>query len=269
MLSLKAQCEALGVNRTSLYYERRTKDESFLEEEIVKIYVARPFYGYRRVHNDLKNNNVITGLKKVRNIRKKLNLKTLYPKPNTSIPNKGHEKHPYLLKNMKITKVNQVWETDITYLKLKTGFAFLSVIIDVLSRKTLSYNISNTMDVELCARPLREAIEKYGPPEILNSDQGSQLTSLEYTNISKENGIRISMNSKGRALDNVFIERFFRSLKYEDIYLKKYETLSEAKEGIEKYFDFYNSERGHQSLDYKTPDEVYYGAESSLRGAAA
>lgn len=256
-LPLRTQCEILGISRTSLYYSKIKKDESFLEEEIVKVYMDKPFYGYRKVHKELSK-KINVSEKKVRSIKKRLNLITLYPGVKTTVANKEHEKFPYLLKKMDINRVNQVWQADITYLKLKSGFVFLSAIIDVFSRKILSYNISNTMDVNLCASALKEAIATYGIPEIANSDQGSQYTSLEYVNILKQNKVRISMNSKGRALDNIFIERFFRSLKYEDVYLKKYETLTEAKAGIARYMNFYNSERTHQSLDYLTPDELYY-----------
>jgi putative transposase len=243
-----------------LYYSPKAKNEGFLEDEVIKIYLDRPFYGYRRIYRDLIKRNINIGEKKVRIIKKRLNLKTLYPKPYLSIPNKEHEKHPYLLKNKEITSVNQVWQTDITYLKLKTGFAYLAAVIDVFSRKTLSYRISNTMDVAFCKDVINNAIIKYGTPEIVNSDQGSQYTSLEFVSLLKENNIKISMNSKGRALDNIFVERLFRSLKYEDVYLKKYGSITEAATGIKDYFNFYNTDRGHQSLGYRTPDEVYYGS---------
>lgn len=259
-MSVRRQCEILGFNRASVYYKPRIKNESFLENEIIKIYNDKPFYGYRKTRMELIKNNIIISGKKVRKIRKKLNLKTIYPSVSLSYPNKEHKKYPYLLKNYNVTAPNQVWQTDITYLKLKTGFAYLCAVIDIFSRKTLSHRISNTADVKLCAETMEQAISLYGTPDIANQDQGSRFTSLEYTELLKNNNIKISMDYKGRAIDNIYIERLFRSLKYENVYLRRYETLPEAKEGIADYFNFYNAERFHQSLNYKTPDEIYNGS---------
>ncbi len=247
-----------------VYYRKRIKDESLLEQEITKTYLDKPFYGYRKTHMELKRSNITVGREKVRKIRKRLKLKTIYPPVSLSVPNKEHEKYPYLLKNYKVTAPNQVWQTDITYLKLKTGFAYLSAVIDIFSRKTLAHHVSNTLDAGLCTETIKKAVAAYGTPEILNQDQGSQYTSLEYTSLLKENNIKISMDSKGRALDNIYIERFFRSLKYENVYLQRYESVSDAIKGIEGYFNFYNTERFHQSLDYKTPDQVYFGGKEDF-----
>lgn len=196
-------------------------------------------------------------LKQVRRIMKKAGLKALYTGKKTSIPAKGHGKYPYLLRGKDIWLPNQVWATDITYIRLKGGYVYLVAIIDLYSRKVLSWRVSNTMDAEFCVAALEEAIAVWGTPAIFNTDQGSQFTSDAFVGVLEAHGIRISMDGRKRALDNIFVERFWRSLKYEDIYLKDYQTMEELKHGLKRYFTFYNSERFHQSLDYKTPDAVY------------
>lgn len=188
---------------------------------------------------------------------KKAGLRALYAGKKTSLPAKGHARYPYLLKGKDIWLPNQVWATDITYIRLKGGNVYLVAIIDLYSRKVLSWRISNTMDAEFCVAALEEAIEVWGTPAIFNTDQGSQFTSDAFVDVLESHSIRISMDGRNRALDNIFVERFWRSLKYEDIYLKDYQTMDELKQGIKRYFDFYNSERFHQSLDYETPDAVY------------
>lgn len=187
-----------------------------------------------------------------------LNLKAIYPEPNLSLPNSEHKKFPYLLKDIKIEYPNQVWASDITYIKHKSSNMYLSEIIDVYSRKILSWKLSNTMDISICTDILQEALMNYGTPEIFNTDQGSQYTSNIFTDILIGKGIRVSMDSKGRALDNIYIERFWRSLKYENIFTNDYISVYELKNGISKYMNFYNTERFHQSLSYKTPDEIYF-----------
>ncbi len=188
---------------------------------------------------------------------KKSGLRALYAGKRTSIPAKGHARYPYLLRSKAIWLPNQVWATDITYIKLKGGYVYLAAIIDLYSRKVLSWRISNTMDAEFCVAALEEAIAIWGVPGIFNTDQGSQFTSDAFVGVLETHGIRISMDGRNRALDNIFVERFWRSLKYEDIYLKDYQTMEELKQGLKRYFGFYNSERFHQSLDYQTPDTVY------------
>ncbi|MFQ4228485.1 hypothetical protein C3O85_19490 [Clostridioides difficile] len=257
-LSFSKQCSLLGINRTSFYYKAKPKDESLIEEQIVKIYTKRPFYGHRKIKKELERNNIFISNKKTLRLMKKLNIKALYPKKCLSLNTKEHERYPYLLKNVTPVFSNHVWQTDITYLKLSNGYAYLSTLIDVYSRKILSYELSNTLDVNFCINTVKKAISVYGRPYCINSDQGSQYTSLEFIDLLKKENIKISMNSKGRALDNIFIERFFRSLKYEDVYLNKYSNVLEAKNGIAAYIDFYNTERFHQSLDYSTPDDVYF-----------
>ncbi len=188
---------------------------------------------------------------------KKSGLRALYAGKRTSIPAKGHARYPYLLRGKAIWLPNQVWATDITYIKLKGGYVYLAAIIDLYSRKVLSWRVSNTMDAEFCVAALEEAIAIWGVPAIFNTDQGSQFTSEAFVRVLESHGIRISMDGRNRAIDNIFVERFWRSLKYEDIYLKDYQTMEELKQGLKRYFGFYNSERFHQSLDYKTPDLVY------------
>lgn len=258
-ISVSRQCELIGLNRSSYYYQPKEKPllDVALVDELTGIYNKSPFFGYRRVKDDLKDKGFEVGRRKVLKLKALLGLHTLYPKKKTTIPNKQHKKYPYLLKGVSITKPNQVWSTDITYISVGRSTAYLVGVIDWYSRKILSYRISNSMDRSFCIDALNEALEKYGKPEIFNSDQGSQFTSDDFTKILKDNGIKISMDGKGRWADNILIERFFRSLKYEEIYLKNYENLKEAKFEIAKYIQFYNTRRKHSSLKYNTPDDVY------------
>lgn len=255
------QCEILGINRSTLYYKTipfMNKINPDVISQIVEIYEHFPFYGVRRTYHELLRRGQYLGRDRISKIKQELNLRTFYPAPKTTFRNKKHKTHPYLLKGLEITASNQVWATDITYIPLKVGFAYLVSIIDLYSRKILSWCLSNSLDKSFCIDILGEAIERYGVPEIFNSDQGSQFTSDEFTQILISKGIKISMDSKGRALDNVYIERFWRTLKQEDIYLNRYETMSEARIGINKFLYFYNTQRIHSSLEYKTPDEIYY-----------
>lgn len=264
---MRHQCEILGVNRSGLYYKKVEADQ-ILKEEILAIYVHKPFYGYRRMTVELRRNfGKKINKKRVLRIMQKLGLHAIYPKPDLSKAVQGHKKYPYLLKGLKIERVNQVWETDITYIKVKGSNIYLVAIIDVYSRKILSFRLSNTMDKSFCIAALNEALLKYGSPEIFNSDQGSQFTSNEFLEIlEKRKDIKISMDSKGRALDNIYIERVWRSLKYENIYLNDYKDMKECKEGIKKYFEFYNGQRWHQSINYRTPNEVYFEGLKLIKG---
>jgi len=221
-----------------------------------KEYTNHPFLGYRKLTDYLKGIGHDVGEKKVRRLLRKMGLMAIYPHKKTSIPNIAHKKYPYLLRNIEINRVNQVWSTDITYIPLKQGFLYLVAVIDWYSRYVLSWRLSNTMDTRFCVDALKEALE-YGKPEIFNTDQGSQFTSDEFTGVLIDNGIQISMDGKGRALDNIFVERLWRSVKYEEVYLKDYQNPVEAEEGMKVYFRYYNTERPHQSLEYKTPEEVF------------
>ena len=221
-----------------------------------KIYTTWPFYGYRKITRELSKNGEVFNHKRILRLMQIMGIQSLTPKVNLSKPNKDHLIFPYLLRNVSITKTNQVWSTDITYIPLYRGFAYLVAVMDWFSKYVLSWEISNSLDVHFCLSALDKALRS-GKPEIFNTDQGSQFTSLNFVNKVLDNDVRLSMDSKGRALDNVFIERLWRSLKYEDIYLKEYRTYMELFEGLKNYFYFYNNKRIHQSLNYKTPADIF------------
>lgn len=228
--------------------------------EIDKIYTKRPYYGSRKIKIELVKLGLIVNRKRITRLMKIMCIEAMYQKPNLSKANKAHKKYPYLLRDFKPTEPNQVWSIDITYIPLGKGFLYLVAIIDWFSRYIISWRISNTLDTRFCIEALEEAIHQHGCPEIFNSDQGVQFTSEAFIAVLEKNSIKISMDGKGRAIDNIFIERFWRSLKYEDIYIKRYENGKEAHIGIREYIIFYNYQRSHQSLEYKTPAEVHYAA---------
>lgn len=257
-LSIAQQCVILGISRSSYYHQPKEVPEDpdlAILEAILEVLKEMPFYGYRRIARELYYLNVTR--KQVRRIMKKAGLRAIYPGLQLSKPAKGSKKYPYLLRGINIWLPNQVWASDITYIKLSGGYVYLVTIIDLYSRKVLSWRVSNTMDAQFCVAALEEAIAHYGVPSIFNTDQGSQFTSDAFISVLEEHGIQISMDSVNRALDNIVVERFWRSLKYEDIYLKDYRTMVELKAGIDRYIRFYNSERFHQSLEYETPDTIY------------
>ena len=267
-LSIVEQCRLLGLNRGSVYYEPKvafSEDELKILNKMDEIFTEKPFYGYRRIYLDLLSQDLAVGRDRVLKYMRVLGLETFYPKKRkTTIPAKGHKIYPYLLKNMAIDHPNQVWAIDITYIRLARGFCYFVGIIDWYSRRILSWRVSNSLEVMFCLDALQEALDKFGIPEIFNSDQGSQFTSQEFTALLIKHGVQISMDSKGRAIDNVIIERFFRSLKYENIYLRDYEGIPELKEGVFNYINFYNYKRPHFSLGNKTPSEVYKGEAENL-----
>jgi putative transposase len=266
-LTIGEQCRILGISRSSYYYQSRAKEEEkeiALLKAIQEVLQDYPFYGYRKVWRKIEGLGATE--KQVRRIMKRAGLRALYPGKRTTLPAKGHTKYPYLLKGKNIWLPNQVWATDITYIRLKGGYVYLTAIIDLYSRKVLSWRVSNTMDAEFCVSALEEALALWGTPAIFNTDQGSQFTSDAFGRTLAEQGIRISMDGKNRALDNIFVERFWRSLKYEDIYLKDYQGMGELKTGLKNYFSFFNGERYHASLDYRTPDDQYYSAFSGQLG---
>ncbi len=226
---------------------------------IDEMYLQRPFYGSRRIRDWLQDEGITVNRKRVQRLMRQMGLVAIYPKARTSKPGKGHKIYPYLLRNLSIDRPNQVWATDVTYIPMAKGFVYLVAIMDWYSRKVLSWCLSNTMDTEPCVAALEEAISRYGSPEIFNTDQGSVFTSEDFTGVLKQAGVDISMDGKGRWMDNVFVERLWRSVKYEEVYLKAYETVAEARESIGTYFEFYNSERRHQSLNRQTPDQLYLG----------
>lgn len=224
--------------------------------EIDRIYTSRPFYGSPRITAELRRQGYRVNHKRIERLMRIMGLQAIFPGRNLSRPDKGNKIYPYLLKGLDITRCDQVWSSDITYIPLYSGFAYMTAVIDWLSRYVLSWEISNTLDTSFCLSALERALRQ-GKPEIFNTDQGSQFTSNAYTSAIVNKEIRMSMDSRGRALDNIFIERLWRSLKYEDIYLKGYSSMPELINGVDNYIKFYNFERPHQSLGYKTPAEVY------------
>ncbi len=260
-LSIVKQSEILEISRSAVYYTSKSCSSRYDEKllnSVKNIYENICFYGHTKVHQELLAQGFEVGLKTVRNVRKLLGIKALYPKPKTTISRKDHKKYPYKLTGLKITRPNQVWSTDISYIPTLAGFGYKVAIIDVFSRKILSYRLSNSMHQSFCIEALNEALANYPHPEIFNSDQGSQFTGIKFTEILINKGITISMDGKGRALDNIFIERYWRSYKYENVFLKNYANLLEARLETAKYVKFYNTKRFHASLKYKTPDKIYY-----------
>lgn len=256
----------LGLNRSTLYY--KSSEESSLNLELMRLidekYTACPFYGVRRMTAHLRREGFSVNPKRVSRLMRKMGISAVYPRPRTSIPNPEHQIYPYLLRGVLIERVNQVWSCDITYIRLVGGFIYLMAVMDWYSRFVLSWELSNTMEVEFCVEALESAL-LINHPEIFNSDQGSQFTSRSFTKKLESNSIQISMDGRGRAFDNIFIERLWRSVKYEDIYLKDYRDGWEAREGIGNYFLFYNQERLHSALDYRTPAEVYFEKEIAAK----
>jgi putative transposase len=260
-LTISRQCQLMGLSRSSFYSQNKavSQQELDLMLAIDKIHLALPFYGARKIQVELNSRGFSVGRGKVRRLMRKMGLEAIYRKPRTSIPKPGNHIYPYLLKDLQIERTNQVWTTDITYLPMAKGFAYLVAIIDIYSRRVMSWRLSNTMDASFCIEALEDAIQRFGPPEIFNTDQGSQFTSDSFTTVLKAHGVKISMDGKGRWVDNVFIERLWRSVKYEEVYLKAYQTMKEARQSLNSYFTFYNQCRFHQALDYRTPDMVYFG----------
>jgi putative transposase len=266
-LSVVCQCRLLNIARSGLYYEK-TGESAYnlaLMQEIDRSFTEWPFLGVRQMCDYLRLLGYGVGRKRVRRLMRLMGLTPIYRKPKTSIPNPEHTRYPYLLRELAITRPNQVWCADITYIPMRKGFLYLVAIMDWHSRKVLSWRLSSTMDADFCVFALEEALAKYGKPDIFNTDQGSQFTSFAFTNVLRESGIRISMDGRGRWLDNVFIERLWRSLKYECVYLNAFETGSEARAGIEKWIDFYNRLRPHSALGGITPNMCH--AQNLLKAA--
>jgi len=268
-LPLTRQSEILKLSRSSLYYEAVPVSDRDLElmRLIDEIHLKYPYMGSRSIRDQLEDRGHEIGRQHVSTLMKKMGIAAMYRKPKTSKPHPDHKVYPYLLRGLEITKANHVWAADITYLPMARGFCYLVAIMDWASRKVLSWRLSNTLDASFCVEALQEALQKYGTPEIFNTDQGSQFTSDDFTKILRDRGISISMDGKGRWMDNVFIERLWWSVKYQDVYLKAYESIAEARNGLKEYFEFYNRRR-HQSLDRRTPDDVYWSTLPQLQVAA-
>lgn len=261
-ISLQRQCELVGLVRSMWYYQPAPEklEDLRLMRLLDEKYLKTPFFGVRRMTEWLKKIKERVNPKRVRRLLRKMGLFAIYPKPNLSKAAPGHKIYPYLLRGLTILRPNQVWSTDITYIRLSQGFVYLVAIIDWYSRYVLSWGVSVTMESSFCVEALDQAIRRHGKPEIFNSDQGPQFTSLDFTGRLQAEGVQISMDGRGRALDNIFVERLWRSVKYEEVYLHDYGTVPVAVQGLKKYFGFYNTERQHQSLDYQTPQEVYEAA---------
>lgn len=256
--SQRKQCELLGIERSGLYYKPRSpsQEELQLMRAIDEQYLKTPFYGRRRMTVEMRRQGFLVGEKRVRMAMRTMGLEAIYPKPNLSKSNAEHKKYPYLMRNVIVDHADQAWAADITYIPLHGGFGYLFAIIDWHSRYVIEWELSNLLDVDFCKEALERSLkEKH--PEIFNTDQGVQFTSRSFTERLEKEGVRVSMDGKGRALDNVFVERLWRSVKYEDIYPKGYGNLREVGRGLDNYFRFYNEDRPHQSLGYQTPAEVY------------
>lgn len=259
-LPVVRQCELLDLPRSTYYHapELVTDEELALMALIDRCHLKYPFYGSRRIREWLADEGYQVNRKRVQRLMRTMGIVALYPKRNLSLANQAHKIYPYLLRNLVIDRPNQVWATDITYIPMARGFVYLAAVIDWHSRKVLSWRLSNTLDASFCVDALEEAIDTYGKPGIFNTDQGSQFTGTDFIDVLKREDIQISMDGKGRWIDNVFIERLWRSVKYEEVYLKAYEDIRAARTSLARYFEFYNTERRHQSLDRQTPDNVYY-----------
>ena len=260
-LAKTRRCELFDVARSSAYYHPEPVSETDLAlmRLIDEIHLKRPFYGSRRMCDELEDRGYKVNRKRVQRLMRLMDLRALYPRRRTSQPGKGHKIYPYLLRDLSIERANQAWATDICYIPMAKGFMYLVAIMDWHSRRVLSWRVSNTLDTDFCIEALEEALQRFGTPEIFNTDQGSQFTSEAFTGVLKDQGINISMDGKGRWVDNVFVERLWRSVKYEDVYLHAYETPTELRAGLARYFEFYNARRRHSALDRRTPDAVYFG----------
>jgi putative transposase len=265
-LPLITQCKILNLSRSGIYYSpmlMSDKDRELMRL-IDEIHLNYPYLGTRGIRNELRNKGRKVGRSHVRTLMKKMGVEALYRKPRLTKTHPEHTIYPYLLRGLSITEANAVWCSDITYIPMRKGFCYLVAIMDWVSRKVLAWRLSNTLDTSFCTEALEEALSLYGAPQIFNTDQGSQFTSDDFTNILKEHDIKISMDGQGRWRDNVFIERLWKSVKYEDVYLKAYNSIAEVRSGLTTWFDRYNTQRRHQGLDDRTPDEVYW---STLPGA--
>ena len=263
--SITTQANLLGISRSSIYYQKApiSLEDVMVMHKIDEIYTKRPFYGVRKITRELKDNGLIINHKRVHGLMQDMGIQGLIPKKNLSQNNLPHPKYPYLLKGVSAKYPNRIWGTDITYIRIEKGFLYLVAYLDWYSRFVLSWKLSTTLELGFVLEAAEQALNTYGSPEIENSDQGVQYTSDSHIRLFENHGTKVSMDGRGRAMDNIFTERLWRSVKYEEIYLKNYESVMEAKEQINAYMNFYNNERIHQSLNYKTPKEVYFGKEKT------
>jgi putative transposase len=259
-LPVVRQAKLLSISRGSVYYKPRAVPAADLAimRRIDELHLEHPFAGSRMLRDLLVGEGVVVGRRHVATLMKRMGIEALYRRPNTSRPAPGHKIYPYLLRDLAIDRPNQVWAMDITYIAMARGFVYLTAVVDWYSRRVLSHRVSITMDADFCVEALEEALARHGRPEIFNTDQGSQFTSADFTGVLLDKAIAISMDGKGAWRDNVFVERLWRSVKYEEVYLRAYHTVSEARASIARYFGFYNGRRPHSSLDRKTPDRAYF-----------
>jgi putative transposase len=259
-LPLTRQARLLELSRSSVYYEPvgESGDDLALMAAMDEIHLAFPFYGIRRMRDELRDRGFLVGRQHVATLMRRMGMEPLWPKKKLSKPAPGHKIYPYLLHNLEITQAGQVWTADITYLPMARGFCYLVAVMDWASRRVLAWKLSNTLDASFCTQALEEALERFPAPRIMNTDQGAQFTSEGFTGLLLARGVKISMDGRGRWLDNVMIERLWRSVKYEEVYLKAYESIPEARKELAAYFDFYNMRRRHQGLDNRTPNEIYW-----------
>jgi putative transposase len=270
VLSVRRQCGLLALTRSGLYYEPQgeSPENLALMRLVDEAYTAWPFYGVRKMTAHLEREGQAVNVKRVRRLMRLMGLEAIYPRKRLSVPGEGHKRYPYLLRGVEIVRPDQVWSADITYLRLRRGFLYLAAILDWHSRYVLSWTLSSSLDAAFCVWALEEALAR-GRPEVFNTDQGVQFTSEGFTGILESRGIAISMDGRGRVFDNIFSERLWRTVKYEEVYLKDYADPREAREGLRAYFRFYNEQRLHQALDYRTPAEVYEGRAGGERDRAA
>ena len=268
-LPISRQVKVLGISRGSFYYLPCLVSES--DQQLMKrmdqLHLELPFAGARMLRDLLRQEGFKVGRKHVSTLMKKMSIEAMYRRPRTTKPKAGRTIYPYLLRHLSVTHPNQVWAMDITYIPMAKGFVYLTAVVDWFTRRALSWKISITLDVHFCLEAVEEALARYGKPEIMNTDQGSQFTSQAFTGRLKDQGIQISMDGKGSWRDNVFVERLWRSVKYEEVYLHAYDSVSDARTGLERYFQFYNVRRPHSSLDGRTPDQVYFHSLPQPRAA--
>jgi len=269
-LSIMSQCQLLNISRSCFYYKPKPIAAQDLElmRLIDEQYLKTPSWGSRSMRNHLRRLGLKINRKKVQRLMRLMGLEAIYPKPRTSRPHPQHKVYPYLLRNLKIDRPNQVWAADISYIPMNRGFMYLVAVMDWHSRKVLSWRLSNTLDTDFCVEALQEAISRFGRPEIFNTDQGAQFTASAFTDVLKSYNVRISMDGRGRVQDNIFIERLWWTLKYQYLYLWSFDNGAELRKGLEHWFNFYNCERSHQALDNLTPDEVYFALPHPLAQAA-
>lgn len=259
-LPLTRQAEVLGLSRGSLYYEPRPVAAADLAimRRIDELHLNYPFAGSRMLRDLLRGEGIAVGRERVAAMMRQMGIEALYRRPNLSKPAPGHKIHPYLLRGLNVVRPNQVWAMDITYIPMAQGFVYLAVVVDWFSRRVLAWRVSITMEVDFCLEAVEEALARHGKPEIFNTDQGSQFTSADFTGVLLTNAIAISMDGRGAWRDNVFVERLWRSVKYEEVYLRAYDSVGEARSSIGRYLAFYNRKRPHSSLDARTPDQAYF-----------